>query len=116
MPFAIFYNTQDLPVIIEMVNRATLSSADKRIANACWNGGLSGYATAPVAPDEYRCVDTPMGRMCDDDCRIVVVNATVSGKVVTLTQFRDLLRRNGLGVFADDMEGAQGAVEPWPPV
>jgi hypothetical protein len=121
MAFAIFYNRADLTPIAAEATRVDLSSADRRFAQACWSGGLSGWNTAPLAPEQYRCVDSPLGYLCDDDCRIVVVDAKVSGQPVTLADFVAFLRRQSelpggtyLGNIADDIEGGAGGVEPWP--
>jgi hypothetical protein len=111
MPFAIFYNREDLTPIAAEVGRADIPPGDKQIAQKLWNGGLKNWNTAPLAP--------PDRNSGDPDCRILVVDSTVS-----LAEFRLFLRRMAasnpgaeyLNALADDMMGESGAVEPWPPV
>jgi hypothetical protein len=122
MAFAVFYNLLDLQDATAGLNRQDIPTGDKALAQAIWNAGFSGYATAPLAPDDRRCVDTPDGRICDPDCRIVVIDGKYQGKTITLQQLRDLLNRiadttgvNYLRALSNDMGGYQGAAEPWPP-
>lgn len=120
MTFAVFYNRSDLTPIVAEFTRSSLNATDKAFALSCWQSGLSGWDTAPLAPDIYRCVDTPAGRICDDDCRIVVINGKHKGVTITLAQFIDFLRRMSvlpggeyLGGLADDMASGAGAKDPW---
>lgn len=121
MAYAIFYNHQDLTAIAANV-QATLSSnydqfltnpertSSKQVFNRAWNGGLSGWSTAPIAPPERQ--------EGDADTRIIVV----SGQQVSLADLRNTLRLLGTKVpgaqymiaIADDLMGASAAVEPWP--
>ena len=119
MAFAIFYNREDLTPIAAELTRQDLSNNDRRFAQAIWQGGASGWNTAPLAPREYQCVQTPEGERCDDDIRILVIDAQVQGQPVTLQQTRDFLYRQSslpggiyLAGLADDM--GRTAVEPWP--
>jgi hypothetical protein len=121
MAFAVFYNLSDLQAAIDGLNRQDIPAADKALAMSLWSAGLSGYATAPLAPEDRRCVDSPLGRFCDDDCRIVVVDGKHQGKTLVLEDLRALLRRIAtntgvtyLNALANDMGGYQGAAEPWP--
>lgn len=123
MAFAVFYNLSDLQAAVDGLNRQDIPQADRALAQAFWNAGLSGYATAPLAPEDRRCVDSPLGRICDNDCRIVVVDGKYQGKTLTLQQLRDLLVRIAvtanvpyLRSLSNDMGGYQGAAEPWPVV
>lgn len=120
MAFAIFYNPADLTELMSGLTRADLPQGERALCNAFWNSGVSTWQTAPVAADEWRCVDTPLGQRCDD-VRMIVVSGKFQGKDLTLQQFRDLLYRltaplNApiLSALADDMAGRSGAVEPWP--
>lgn len=121
MAFAVFYNLADLDQLRDQITRQDIPQADRSFAQACWNAGVSGYATAPLAPEEYRCTMTPLGYLCDDDMRIVVVDGKHQGKTILLADFRALLYRLAvafntpiLSALADDMAGASGAKEPWP--
>lgn len=114
--FAIFYNREDLtPIAAEMTN-VNLSAQDRNTANRYWVAGVRDWASAPLAPVEQRCVDTPMGQMCDDDMRIVVID----GNQVSKAGLIALLRKVGntypgaryMIAIADDMENT--AIEPWP--
>jgi hypothetical protein len=121
MAFAIFYNHQDLTAIAANVSATLANNYDqylttqernsvKQTFTRCWNGGLNGWATAPIAP-----VERQEG---DPDTRIIVV----SGSQVSLSALRDSLRILGGKVpgagymiaIADDLMGASAAVEPWP--
>lgn len=87
MSFRIFYNVQDVTAIAAQVNQplAGLTAAEKNLAKACWNGGLSAWQTAPQGQ--------PPGDPFDPDCRVYTVNATFQGQPVTLAQFIALLER-----------------------
>lgn len=122
MAFAIFYNLDDLAGLQSGLTRQDIQpTADRQLAQSFWNAGLNGYASAPLAPDAYRCVNTPSGQVCDPNCRIVVVNGRHQGQDLTLAQLRALLYRQAgplnvpiLTALADDMAGIQGAKDPWP--
>jgi hypothetical protein len=112
--FAIFYEPEDVSQIAGSVNAATLPQALKNTGKKYWNGGLSGWATAPLghAPTDNSC---PL-------CRVVVIN----GPQCSLAEFRQLLLDIGAFIGAGtvagdylvalsvDMGTAAGAVEPWP--
>lgn len=119
--YAIFYNHEDLTAIAANVQATLASDYDnflttqerntvKQTFQRAWNGGLNGWATAPVAPPEKQ--------EGDPDTRIIVV----SGQQVSLQALRNALyvlasRVPGaayMGRIADDLGGSSGAVEPWP--
>lgn len=112
MAFALFYNREDLTPIAAEIGRADLTGADRQLAQKVWNGGGKNWNSAPLAP-----IDRNSG---DPDCRILVIDSTV-----TLAEFIAFLRRMALSVgtiggeylnaLADDMTRPSGAVEPWPP-
>jgi len=122
MAFAIFYELSDLSSIVANAGQgsailASLTPQQRQIAQRCWNGGLSGWQTAPVGQSP---ADPPGS--CNL-CRRLVIDTTPA---VTLQQFRDLLYAiaanfgNGpevqyIKALADDMGGVSGAIEPWPP-
>lgn len=87
MSFRIFYNVQDMTAIVAQVQNplAGLGNADKTLARACWNGGISAWQTAPQGQ--------PPGDPFDPDCRVIAVDAKVGGQAVTLAQFIALLER-----------------------
>ena len=87
MSFRIFYNVQDLTAIVAQTQNplAGLSNADKNLAKACYNGGISAWQTAPQGQ--------PPGDPFDPDCRVITVAATYQGQTVTLAQFIALLER-----------------------
>lgn len=123
MAFAIFYNIADLNGLRDGITNPLIPQADKGLALSCWNAGVSGFATAPLTPNQFRCVMTPAGQVCDPNCRIVVVDGKHTGQTITLAQFRALLVRLAvslqspiLDALADDMSRSSGAVEPWPQV
>lgn len=111
MAFAILYDLADLGPLTTAWSGVTLTGSDKTLATAIWNGGLSGWQSAPIAPLQYQ--------QGDPDTRIIVITATVAGKTVTKQNMIDLLRRLStqagagfLRVIADDMDSS--ALEPWP--
>lgn len=114
MAFAIFYNLADLAELQTGLNRQDITpNADRQLAQAFWNAGLSGYATAPAAPAQYASGDA--------DTRIIIINGKHQGSDLTLAQLRALLYRQAgplgfpiLSALADDMGGASGAKDPWP--
>lgn len=121
MAFAVFYNRADLTPIAAEFTRSSLGTQDKAFALSCWQSGLSGWDTAPLAPEAYRCVQTPQGQICDEDCRMVIIDGKHKGQTITLAQFVDFMYRMSvlpggeyLGGLADDMASGAGAKDPWP--
>lgn len=115
MAFAIWYNRSDVTPIAAEFTRQDLANADRAFAQSCWNAGLSGWNTAPIETDPFHANGDP-------DCRRIVVNGKHQGQTITLAQFRAFLYRQSalpgaeyLAALADDMGGASGAMEPWPP-
>lgn len=116
MAFAIFYNLADLSSIAGSSQSLSLSNALRQRIKPYWDGGLSGWATAPQGQSPNDAFDP--------DSRIVVVNPGNKGN---LADFRQLLRdiaaflggasgpAQYLIALAADMEGVSGAIEPWPP-
>lgn len=119
MAFAIFYEQSDLAAIAANVNGVQFASQnDRNLARACWNGGLSGWQTAPQGVSTCNPGEPP-----NPLSYRVVINATLQGQPVTLQQFRDLLYRIAalnpqnaavqyIIALADDMGRASGACEP----
>lgn len=123
MAFAIFYNLEDAAKIAANVEAAgagtygaLLTNTERQRMQRCWNGGLSGWAVAPLGQAPCEQPDP------NADSHVVVVNASPN---VTLQQFRDILYKIAasagappemqyLRALADDMGGCAGAVEPWP--
>lgn len=111
MAFVIWYELVDLDIIAGAVN-ANLSSlpvADRNLARKYWQGGVDGWATAPV------------GHSSGDDlcplCRQLVITYG------TLAEFRALLDRiaDALGgdalylhKLAADMGNPWGGQDPFP--
>jgi len=123
MAYAIFYNHQDMTAIAANVSATLANDYDayltvternfcKQMFQRAWVGGLSGWATAPIAPPERQ--------EGDPDTRIVVV----SGPQVRKQDLIDALfilaaKVPGaayMGAIARDLQGESGCVEPWPPV
>lgn len=106
MAFAIRYNTADTQALINAANTLNLSGQDRNYWTRVWNGGLSGWQTAPPCPAQY--ADN------DPDCRQIVITYG------TLADLRAFLYKYApqapiLAALADDMGGSSGATEPWPP-
>ncbi len=121
MAYAIFYNHQDLTAIAANVQATMASNYDqfltttqkntaKQTFTRAWNGGLSGWSTAPLAG----ALDPNGG---DTDALIIVV----SGQQVLKADLISALRIVGQNVpnadymnaIADDLTNT--AIEPWPP-
>jgi hypothetical protein len=111
MAFVVWYELVDLNVIGGATNAdlAALPVADRNLARKYWNGGVDGWATAPV------------GHWSGDDlcslCRQLVITFG------TLAEFRALLHRiaDALGgdalylhALADDMGNPWGGQDPFP--
>jgi hypothetical protein len=121
MAFACFYNLADLMPLMQQVNRQDFAAKDRNFAVALWNAGLNIWQTAPIAPDQYRCVtvETTGEVLCDPDTRILVIDGNSQGQPIMLAQTVTWLRslQSYLNVdpivfaVADDMVNT--AVEPW---
>ena len=116
MPFAIWYNREDLTPIAAEFTRQDLSPQDRSFANSVWGAGGTTWNTAPIETDPFRTGG-------DLDCRRLVISGKHQGQSITLQQFRDFLYRQAasqpgadyLKNLADDMvNGGSGAQEPWP--
>ncbi len=123
MAFAIFYNHEDLTAIAANVNATLANNYDqflttqqrnsvKQIFQRDWTGGLSGWATAPLAG----ALDPNFPS--DADALIVIV----SGQQVLKADLISALQTIGQNVpnagymlaIASDLTNT--AIEPWPPV
>lgn len=114
MPFAVFYNRQDLTPIAAELTRSSLQGADKQLAQKLWNGGVKNWDTAPftmgTVDEAYACNDP--------DCRTLVIDAAG----VTLADMTGLMRRIAastpgaeyLIALARDMDNGGGAKDPYP--
>lgn len=122
MAFAIFYDTADATPLANQVNLppSGLSSADRALARAIWNGGLSAWQSAPLsirAGADPREIAAAAG---DADCRTIVITATINKAPVHIADLIGLLQRvavlAGANLFmvniANDL--AATAIEPWP--
>lgn len=111
MAFVIWYELVDLNLVAGAIqaNSAAITQADKNLGRKYWNGGVDGWATAPVG---HAAADTncPL-------CRQLVITFG------TLTEFRGLLDRiaDALGgdalylhSLAADMGNWWGGKDPWP--
>lgn len=94
-----------------------LPNRDRQLGNAFWQGGLSGWATAPLCPPQFAGGDA--------GCRMSVINATFQGTPQTRQNFIDLLWRIHAAMPAGDPKGqfdgiiqdiasGAGSAEPWP--
>ncbi len=110
MAFAIFLEDGDLAAIETKINDVRLTNKQRNDGMVYWNGGLSGWRTAPRWPVAYPDYDANIGR-------IIVISGS------TLDSFRTYLYRlaseaptvaDYLRKLADGMADRWGAVEPWP--
>lgn len=111
MAFAIWYELIDLDIVAGALqaNAANITQADKNLARRYWQGGISGWATAPVGHASG-----------DDNCPLCRQLVCTYG---TLTEFRALLDRiaDALGgdalylhSLAEDMGHWWGGQDPYP--
>jgi hypothetical protein len=109
--FVVWYELEDLNVVAGAVNTGagTVSQADRNLARKYWQGGVSGWATAPVG---HWNGDTNCPK-----CRQLVITFG------TLAEFRALLDRiaDALGgdalylhKLAEDMGNPWGGQDPFP--
>jgi hypothetical protein len=110
MAFAIFLEDADLAAIESKISDNRLTNKQRQDGRVYWNGGLSGWKTAPVWPPEYPGSEANTGRM------IVISGATLDAFRTYLYQLAaqspnvaDYLRK-----LADWFGDHWGAVEPWP--
>lgn len=113
MPFAIFYNPQDLTDLQTGLGRSDIPQADRSLVTSFWNAGINTWATAPQAPLAYQSGDATT--------KMIVISGRHQGQDLTLAQFRALLYRLAtslnlpiLAALADDMANRDGAKDPWP--
>lgn len=117
MAFAIFYELSDLSAIAGSAQALSLSNTLRQRVKKYWDGGLSGWETAPIgqAPGS---TSAPLSRQL-----------VISGAGNTLADFRQLLLDiaaflggdTGAAAYlitlsGDMVNGGDGAREPWPPV
>lgn len=122
MAFAIFYEDSDITSIAANINGNLFpSNADRQLAKAFWDAGLSTWQMAPLGQISTCNPGEPPNPLS----RRIVINGTFQGQPLTLQRFRDLLYRIAaqatlpeasryLRALADDMGGASGACEPYP--
>ncbi len=110
MAFAIFLEDADLATLDAVMNDARLTSKQRNDGRVFWNGGLSGWRTAPVWPQSYPGADATTGRI------IVITGSTLDAFRTYLYSLSsqspsvaDYLRK-----LADWFGDTWGAVEPWP--
>lgn len=105
MSFAIFYNETDLPLLTSAWQAAKLAGQDRTYAGSIWNGGLSGWANAPIAPLALQ--------FGDPDTRMIILTSGTKAQLIAfLYKYATQTGCAYLAVFADDM--ATSAVEPSP--
>lgn len=122
MAFAIFYNTTDLNAIAAQVQATLASNYDsfltvqernsvKQTFNRCWNNGMSGWATAPLAGSQ----DPNFAGSGTGDSRIIVVSSSQVTKANLISAMRTLAAKvpgaSYMLAIADDLVGT--CVEPW---
>lgn len=110
MAFAIFLEDADLAAMETTLNDARLTGKQRNDGRVYWNGGLSGWRTAPVWPTIYPGADATTGRI------IVITGATLDsfrtylyGLSTQSPAVADYVRK-----LADWFGDHWGAVEPWP--
>lgn len=111
MSFAILYELSDLNVIagaISGADRANISTADRNLARRYWNAGLNAWETAPLyGLDPY----APLEHIC------VITYGTLAEFVALCHRVADAIGGDALYLhaIAEDMLGASGHIEPYPP-
>jgi hypothetical protein len=111
MAFVIWYELSDLNIIAGAIaaSNGVIPVADRNLARKYWQGGIDGWATAPVGHAS-----------ADANCPLCRELVCTFG---TLTEFRALLDRiaDALGgdtlylhKLAEDMGNWWGAKDPWP--
>ena len=109
MSFTIFYNLNDLKILIDGLSRVDLPESDKILALKYLDAGLKNWDTAPLGQSPF---EEPIPT---NTARVV----TVGGENTSLVEFRTLLYRiakqfpdtSYLKSLADDMTGNCGAIE-----
>lgn len=112
--FAICYEPRDLAAIAAAAQDLRLPNALRQRSKRYWDGGLSGWSTAPkgVFPgsDASACTD----------CVILAITNNQGNLADFIQLCRDIAAALGDAVssyliaLANDMQGSDGAREPWP--
>jgi hypothetical protein len=111
MTFAIWYETVDLNVVAGAINASTapISQADKNLAKKYWQGGIDGWATAPLGhhPND---LTAPLAR------QLVCTFGTLVEFRALLDRVADALGGDALYLhsLAADMGNWWGGQDPFP--
>ncbi len=109
MALALLYNRQDLSVLAAEATRTDLPPADRKIAQALWNGGLKNWSGAVAAPVPFQDGGP------DNPTLLMVLDGTVT-KAQIVEWLHRLAATSGsyyLAALAQDVNLT--AIEPWPP-
>jgi len=130
-----FYKREDWSAIAAEATNPGLTPQERQYANKLWQGGVNGWASAPEAADQFKCVTVPgpnppvVGagvvvtqnpdgsfKVCDPDIRMIVCSGTGVTKQATVDWLRLIGNKYPGALYmlaiADDI--ANTAVEPWP--
>ncbi len=113
--FAICYEPSDMAAIAAAIQDIRLPNAIRQRGKEYWDGGLSGWSTAPLGvfpgSDPNACTQ----------CRVLIINPTHGGNLAGFRQLCiDTAASLGDAVssyliaLAADMGGSDGAREPYP--
>lgn len=111
MAFVVWYELVDLNVVAGAVNAGSgaISVADRNLAKKYWNGGVSGWATAPVGhhPNDQ---NAPLAR------QLVITFGNLTEFRALLDRIADALGGDALYLhkLAEDMGNWWGGQDPWP--
>lgn len=98
---SIYLNTEDIAPLVQACRRLDLAVADRRIADRFLTL-IGDPLSLPLAPEAERCKSLRAGvtmgeysdgRLCDHDIRVLAVDLTISGKLITKQDVLDWLRR-----------------------
>lgn len=118
VPWAILYNSADLAVIgpaanVIQIGGGGISTADRNAMRTMWTGGVSTWATAPVAPSA--------NREGDADTRVLAcTTGSLRGTATSFVELIEKYTRSGrlpniyLLALCRDMKRPSGGRPTWP--
>lgn len=98
MAFAIFYNPADSQAIADALQSTQLTAQERQYANRLWQGGASGWQSAPPAPSEHACVSVPTEPVAERIDPVKIWSQQADGRWLVCDPTMTVLALSGTGV------------------